>query len=266
MARYHRRRVLFRHIAMLLTIPVLLTSGSYALFSQDLSVEANQTAPLYVSSEYLLVTYTKTFTNVSGRIRYNIGFTVRNNGPVSVTAWQLKFDLPPDWGTFTCATSVVCSNSGDTETIDNGSGNGTIAKNSTRTFTIRFLTDITDYTLQNVYVSGTYIAGFQTITGLSVTRQQGTRTRVGSVYQWPITFTITNTSGFNLSAWQITVPWTTARSVISLPPDVTYVVNGSSLLITSTLPINDGDTYIVDGVFGSTSSNWTIGGTIKGLP
>lgn len=266
MARFHRRRVLLRNIALLSSIPLLLSGSTYALFTQDLSINATQSAPLYVSSEYLLVTYTKTFTNVSGRIRYNIGFTVRNNGPVSVTAWQILFDLPSDYGTFTCATSVICSTAGLTETITNGSGNGTIAKNGTRTFTIRFLTDIPDYTLQNVYVSGTYIAGFQTITGLTVTRVQGTRTKVGSVYQWPITYTITNTSGFNLSAWQISVPWTTARSVIYLPPDVTYAVTGSTLLITSTAPINDGDTYVVSGIFGSTSASWTIGGTIKGTP
>lgn len=266
MARYHRRRVLFRHILMLLTIPVLLMSGSYALFSQDLSINATQAAPLYVSSQYLLVTYTKTLTNVAGVKRYSVAFTVRNNGPVSVTAWQLKFDLPPDFTTFTCTTSVVCSNVGVAETINNGTGNGTIARNATRSFTITFRTALTDYTLQNVYISGTYISGFQTITGLTVTRLQGTRTRVGSVYQWPITYTITNASGYELSAWRITVPWTTARSVISLPPDVNYVVNGSSLLITSTAPIADDEVYIVSGVFGSTSSSWTIGGTIRGMP
>lgn len=267
MSRYRRRHGLLRHIVTLLVIPVLLTSATtYALFSTNLTINGDTADPVYVATQYLKMTYTKTITQVSGKWNYSIPITIRNNGPTSVTAWQLIIDLPADFTNRTCPTSVVCSMSGQTLTINNGSGNGTIAKNSTRSFTISFRTLDRYYTLQNIYVSGTNIAGYQTITGLTVARAQGARTRVGGVYQWPITYTITNSSGFDLSSWQITVPWTTARSVVSLDPGVTYVVSGSSLLITSTQPIVDGEVYVLSGVFGSTSTTWTIGGTIKGMP
>lgn len=239
---------------------------SYALFSQDLSVNATPSIPLYVSSQYLLFTYTKTVTTVGSLKNYSIPITVRNNGPTSVTAWQIKFDLPSDFTNRTCPGTVTCTMASTTLTIVNGSGNGTIASGATRTFTISFRTATADYTLQNVYVSGTYIAGFQTISGLTVSVSQGTRTRVGSVYQWPVTFTVTNSSAFTLSAWQITVPWTTARSVVSMPAGVSYTTNSTQLLITSTQPIDPGDTYIFTPTLGSTSQNWTVTATIKGTP
>ena len=264
--RFRKQNVVLRYVALLLTIPVLLTTISYALFSQNLSINATPSAPLYVSSQYLLFTYTKTITTVGSLKNYSIPVTVRNNGPTSVTAWQIKVDLPADFTNRTCPGTVSCSMSGNTLTIANGGGNGTIAKNATRTFTFSFRTAITDYTLQNVYVSGTYIAGFQTITGLTVGVAQGARSGTSPNFRWNVTFTVTNTSGFTLSAWQITVPWTTARSVVSMPAGVTYLVNGSSLLITSTQPITNGSTYVFTPTLGSTSQNWTVRATIKGTP
>lgn len=266
MSRYNRRRGLLRHLALLLSIPLFVSGSSYALLSQNLSIDTQSSEPVYVSTQYLLMTYTKTLTNVSGLKRYSMPITVRNNGPVSVTSWQIVVDLPPDVTARTCPTSVVCSQTGQTLTINNGSGNGTIAKNATRSFTITFRTADPYYTLQNVYISGTYIAGFQTITGLTVSRVQGARTKVGSVYRWPFTFTVTNNSGFNLSAWQITVPWTTARSVISMPAGVTYVINGSSLLITSTAPLANNTTYVFTATLGSTTTTWNLSATVKGQP
>ena len=267
MSRYRRRRGLLRHIVTLLVIPVLLTSATtYALFSTNLTINGDTADPVYVATQSLKMTYTKTITQVSGRWNYSVPITIRNNGPTAITSWQLKIDLPADFTNRTCPTSVTCSMSGQTLTIVNGTGNGSIAAGATRSFTISFRSLDRYYTLQNIYLSGTNVTGYQTITGLTVARAQGTRTRVGSVYRWPITFTITNSSGFDLSSWQITVPWTTARSVISLDPGVTYVVSGSSLLITSTQPILDGEVYVLNGVFGSTATNWTIGGTIKGMP
>jgi hypothetical protein len=251
---------------LLFSIPLALSGVSYALFSQNLNVNGTVTDPVYVATQYLFLTYTKTITTVSGLKNYSVPMTVKNNGPTSVTAWQIKVDLPADTTIYTCPTSVTCTKTGQTLIINNGSGNGTIAKNATRSFTMSFRTAITDYTLQNVYISGTYIAGFQTITGLTVGVVQGTRTKVGSVFRWPVTFTVTNSSGFNLSAWQITVPWTTARSVISMPAGVTYTTNATQLLITSTVPINTGTNYVFTATLGSTGSNWTVTATVKGKP
>jgi len=264
--RYHRKRVFLRHILLLISIPLILTSGSYALFTQNLSIDATQGAPLYVSSQYLLLTYTKTLTVVGGVQRYSIGFTIKNNGPVGVTAWRIKFDLPSDFTNFACASSSTCSRVGLTETIVNGGKNGTIAVGGTRSLTISFRTALTDYTLQNVYISGTYAAGYQTITGLTVGVAQGTRTFINPYYRWPVTFTVTNNSGFTLSAWQITVPWTTARTVISMPSGVTYTTNATQLLINSTVPITNGSTYVFTPTLGSTGSTWTVTATIKGQP
>lgn len=266
MSRRRAKRALFSHLVFLLSVPLLLSGTAYALMSQNLTIDATTSSPVYVATEYLFLTYTKTITNVSGLKNYSIPMTIRNNGPISVTAWQIVVDLPADTTTYTCPTSVSCTRSGQTLTIKNGGANGTINRNATRSFTISFRTTDPYYTLQNVYVSGAYASGYQTVTGLTVARTQGARSRVNNRYQWPITFTITNSSGFTLSAWQVTVPWTTARSVVSLPPDVTYVVNGSSLLITSTQPIANNEVYVVSGVFSSTASSWTIGATIRGMP
>ena len=264
--RFRKQNVILRYVTLLLTIPILLTTISYALFSQNLSIDATPSAPLYVSSQYLLFTYTKTVTTVGSLKNYSIPVTVRNNGPTSVTAWQIKVDLPADFTNRTCPGTVTCTMAGNTLTIANGGGNGTIAKNATRTFTFSFRTAITDYTLQNVYVSGTYIAGFQTITGLTVGVVQGARSGVSPNFRWNVTFTVTNNSGFTLSAWQITVPWSTARSVVRMPGGVNYTTSGTRLLMTSTQPIVNGDTYIFTPTFGSTSGNWTVSATIKGTP
>ncbi len=266
MSRTRRHTVLLRHMVTLFSVPLALSGATYALFSQNLAISGTVNDPVYVATQYLFLTYTKTITTVGGLKNYSVPMTIKNNGPTSVTAWQIKVDLPADTTIYTCPTSVTCTKAGRTLTIVNGSGNGTIAKGATRSFTMSFRTTITDYTLQNVYVSGTYISGFQTITGLTVGVAQGTRTKVGSVFRWPVTFTVTNNSGFTLSAWQITVPWSTARSVISMPAGVTYTTNATQLLITSTQPINTSTNYVFTATLGSTSGNWTVTATVKGRP
>lgn len=265
-SRHSRHHGLLSHAVFLLSIPLLLSGTTYALLSQNLSLNATTTDPVYVATQYLFMSYTKTVTTVSTLKNYSVPITIRNNGPIGVTAWQIKVDLPADTTIYTCPTSVTCTKTGQTLTIVNGASNGSIAKNATRSFTITFRTADPYYTLQNVYVSGTYAAGYQTITGLTVARVQGTRTFVSPYYRWPVTLTVTNTSGYTLSSWQITITWSSARTVISMPAGVTYTTNATQLLITSTQPIANGETYVFTPVLGSTSSSWTVAASIKGMP
>ncbi len=100
---------------MLISIPFVLSSTGYALFSQQLSVTGTATKPAYASSENLSVSYVKTITSSNGSWNYQISVTIKNNGTNGVTAWQSQFSLPSDFSALSC-TNSLCSQSGTTNT------------------------------------------------------------------------------------------------------------------------------------------------------
>jgi hypothetical protein len=166
-------------------------STGYALFSQQLSINAATSSVAYVSTQYTTVAYTKTMTG-TGPYSYSFSpMTIKNNGVTSITAWQVTFNLPPGMTGLSCPGTVVCTQNATTVTIKNGAGNGTIATGGTTSFSFSFSSTTVNYTLQNVMISATFATTYETITGLTVVATTGKKT--GGKY--PLTVTISNNSG-----------------------------------------------------------------------
>lgn len=259
-------RLLVRQLGLLLAIPLIAMTSSYALFSQQLSVNATSSSVAYVSNQYTTVTYTKATTG-AGPYTYTFNPTViKNNGVTSITAWQVTFNLPPGMTALTCPATVVCTQNATTVTITNGAANGTIASGGTTSFSFSFSSTAANYTLQNVNISATFSAAFQTVSGLTVTTSEGTRTKSGKNYYWPVTITVNNNSGQSMSAWQVIVPWNSTKDFVSsMPSGVTYTTNTTQLIITSTAALANGASYQFIPTIGSTNSAWTsAGSTVMG--
>ncbi|MFZ1258550.1 MAG: cellulose binding domain-containing protein [Candidatus Saccharimonas sp.] len=259
--------------ALLLGIPLLVSGTGYALFSQNLSLSGASKKPAYSATQYTLMTYTKTVTQQGSVWLYSMPMTVKNNGATRLTAWQVKFDVPADTAQLTCPTSVTCSRAGNTVTINNGAANGTLNASASTTFTISFTTAVNLYTLQNVLVSGTYSTAWQSITGLTVSATQGTRTKSGNRYTWRVTITVTNSTGQPISTWQVRVPWATGMTYAPTTPPagISYAVVGATLQITRTTPLANGASYTLTTTpaFSVTSTNinyTTAGTTVVGKP
>lgn len=252
---------------MLLALPLAISSTGYALFSQQLTINAQTGKPAYNSSQYMYATYTKTETAQGSNTLYNFNpITITNKGVTGVTAWQLEFDVPSDASQITCPTSVTCSRSVNTETIVNGTGNGTIAAGGNTTFTFSFVSATARYTLQNIYISGTYSTAYQTISGLTIGNVKGTTSKKGSTTTYPYTFTVTNSTGQNLSAWQAVCTWTALpTSTITVDTTVNYVTSSANITFSSKTALNTGSNIAFNGSFATTTSGWTISScTVQG--
>ena len=259
MPRTNRNPSLIRQLLLLLVLPLTLSSTGYALFSQQLSLNTSTAKPLYSSSQYMYVAYTKAETPSGSNTNYSLGVTITNKGVTSVTAWQLKFSVPSDVTSVTCASSVTCTRSGTTVTVVNTASNGTLAAGaSTATFAISFTSATAKYTLQDIYISGTYLASYQTITGLTVGFIKGTSSKKGQTYTYPYTFTITNSSGQNLSAWQAVCSWSSNPTTSTISNTVNYVTSAASITFTSISGLTDGSNIVFNGSFVINSSSWNI--------
>lgn len=256
-----------RHIAALLLIPALLISTGYAAFSQQLAVNTDTTIPGYTSSQNMIMTYNTVEGSQGQSIVYNITMTVKNNGSVAVESWQVLFDMPSDFSQFNCASSIVCSNSGNRATINNGTGNGTLSAGAQTSFTLSFRAGASGYILQNIAVSGVTAIVYQNIPGLTVGTSVGTRTKSGKWYYWPYTFTVTNNSGSSISRWRITAPWnSSSNAVSSMAGTVSYVAGATELTIVRVANLNNGTNFVFTGTLGSTNQNWSLTGmTIQGV-
>jgi hypothetical protein len=138
--------------------------------------------------------------------------------------------------------------------------NGTINPGGSVTVSLSFRTSLTQYTLQDVNISGTYAPVYQTMSGLTVSRSVGARTKSGSWYRWPYTFTITNNTGQTLQGWRITAtPWnTTTNRVNSITATVNYVSGASSLTMTRSGTFTTGTNYVFTANLESTDINWAL--------
>jgi hypothetical protein len=248
---------------MLLAIPLVLTGTGYALFSQQLSVNTTTTNPAYTTSNNLQFSYTKTLSTQGQKTVFTIVGTVKNLGTTNTASWQVMFDMPADFGNFTCDSAAVCSTSGATATIKNGTGNGTIPTGGTVSFTISFSSSSTNYTLQNLSVAGTVPAVYQTISGLTLSVTHGNSTKAQGTYSWPYTFTVTNNSGSPLQAWRITAPWntTTTNTVTSMSSTVNYLTNATQITILSTTGLANGSSIVFNATFTSKASTWALTGS-----
>lgn len=267
MSRYSRKRTLFRHIVMLLAIPLALTSSGYALFSQQLSIDSNATKPAYSSSNNVILTYTKVLGSQGGRTTYDFTVTVKNIGTVATQSWQAGFDIPSDFVQFSCDGTVSCSTNADRVSVSSGAGNGAISPGGSIDFNFSFASYSPDWTLQNVTIAGTLPLVYQTIPGLTVSATPGTRTKNKNWFYWPYSFVVTNNSGSTISAWRIQANWSTSTNqVSSMDASVNYVEDPTQLTILSTSGMADSTTFPFSGVLGSTDGTWVLSGvTIQGV-
>ncbi len=266
--RRSRRHTALRQILLIIAIPLTLSGTGYALFTQQLSLNTTTSKPAYSNSNNINMSYSTTYGSQGQKTVHNQTIVIHNNNATATTqAWQLQFDAPADFSQLNCAGTVVCSSSGSTITVNNGTGNGTIAAGGgTVTFTLSFLSSSTTYQLQNIVVAGTLTAVYVTMPGLTVTPTAGTRTKQGKWYYWPYSFTVTNNSGNAISAWRIQAPWNSgSNAVSSMDSTVNYVAAATQLTILSTTGMANSSTFQFNSVLGSTSNSWSLTGyTIQG--
>ncbi len=250
---------MLRQMAILLSIPLTISGVGYALFTQNLSVNTTAIKPAYTSSQGLRVTYTSTVTASGQTWTHTLNpITITNYGSVGVSAWQFVFTLPSGYSNLAC-TSGTCTANGNVITMVNTT-NGTINPGGSVTVSLSFRTTLTRYTLQDVNISGTYVPVYQTMSGLTVSRTVGTRTKSGQWYRWPYTFTIVNNTGQTLNGWRITAtPWnTTTTRVFSVTATVNYVSGASSLVMTRAGTFTSGTNYVFVANLESTDINWAL--------
>lgn len=221
MAQYRRHHVLLRHVALLLIFPLGVASVAYAIFSQDLSLDAAGSSVAYVSNQSLMMTYTKTQTG-SAPYTYTTAMTLKNNATKNTTVWQIDLTVPTDISAVTCPATVFCTLAGTKLTILSNT-NGAITRNGgTLAVSFSFQTATNAYTFQSVDTYANYAASYATIAGLTVNTSVGARTGVSGAYTWPVTFTITNNSLRPLIAWRVVMrPWASTYVVSGLPTGVT---------------------------------------------
>lgn len=262
----HYNPGLVKQLVLLLALPLTLCGTGYALFSQQLSINTSTTKPLYSASQYIYATYTKTETPSGSNTNYSLSAIITNKGVTSVTAWQVKFDVPSNVATVTCSAAVTCTKSGVTVTVVNGAGNGTVAAGaSTAAFTISFTSATAKYTLQNVYTSATLSTAYQNVAGLTVSSVKGTSTKAGRTWTHPYTFTVTNSSGQNLSGWQALCTWTSLATTSTISTNVNYVTSTARITFTSKTALNTGNNIVFTGRFTKNSSTWVVSScTVQG--
>lgn len=262
-------RQYIRHLALLLVIPLVLTSTGYALFSQQLSINTTTSNPNYTISNSMVFTYTSTISTQGQSYVHDFTGTIENQGTADVDLWQVLFDMPADFSSFSCQNTVVCSNVSNRAEIDNGASNGTITPGNSVTFTFTFKTGLASYTLQNVSVAGTVQATYQQISGLTVGYTRGAYTKIAGKYYWPYTFTVTNNTGSSISAWRIRAPWNTATDnyITYIDSTVNYVAGATELTFLSTSGMADSTTFQFNTTLGAKVATWAYGGeVIEGLP
>ncbi len=254
-----------KRIMMLVSIPLVLTSTGYALFSQQLSVAGNANKPAYTSANYLFLSYDKTVTQIGQNWLYTIDVTVKNtSGTRTISAWQSSFSLPNGYTNLSCS-SANCSTASNTLTATDTGGNGTITPNNTTTFTYSFQSSQSNYVFSSLSISGTVVPIYQTVAGLSATDTVGNQSKNKNVYTWPYTITVTNNSGEDLAGWRLLIPWTSSNSVDSIPTSVNYVETATELQIMSKQPISNGTSFQFTANLSSTDRNWVMTGyTVEG--
>ncbi|MBP6037797.1 MAG: hypothetical protein KA604_00470 [Candidatus Saccharimonas sp.] len=258
---------LIKRVTLLLVAPVVLAGGSYAIFTQDLSIGANTSSVGYVSNNYTMFTYTKTATFAAGVYTYKINpFVIKNNGVTAITAWQVQFDVPSDTTVITCPTSVTC-NLNNTTKVVTITRTVTIAAGATSTInntanSIRFTTATPNYVLQDVAVSATYSTAYTAIAGLTVVATAGAKS--GGMF--PLTVTISNNSGQSISGWQVKIPTTKSCTSAGHPAGVTYTCTTTFLTYTgAAIQIANGANYNFTASITTTMTSWnTSGATVTG--
>ncbi len=108
----HRRRkyrVVIRQLVSLVIVPLVCMGTAYALFSQQLSVDATGPSVSYTASNSMFMTYSSSSSGV-GPYTYTINpLTLYNNHINDTAEWTVTFVVPVDVSSVTCGTAVSCS-------------------------------------------------------------------------------------------------------------------------------------------------------------
>jgi hypothetical protein len=241
----------------IISIPFVLSSTGYALFSQQLSVAGDASKPAYSSSQDLSVSYTKAISPQESNWTYSITVNITNNGSTGVTAWLSDFSLPSDYSSVSC-TDSSCSQSGNINTAQNSATNATIAPGGTVSYGFTFTTAEPNYRFTSIAVSGTPEITYGTVEGLTVTATAGTTTQSGGIYTTPYSITVSNNSGQEVTGWRILIPWSATNSVSSMEQSVDYTQSASELRIFSTQSLQDNSSHEFNASLSSTDSNWVL--------
>ena len=267
MLRRRRSTSALSRLGLLLIVPVAVSGGAYAVFSQKLTMSGTGKDVTYVSSQNMVATYTKTITGQGASSLYNLATTIKNNGALGVEGWQFKFDVPADTAQLNCPTTVTCSRAGNTVTVVSGAGNGAIAAGGSTNFTFSFVTTNARYTLQNLYISGVYSSVMQDISGLTATIVRGNSFKQKNLWGWRPVITVTNNSNYTLSGWQVVVtPWISVYSVASaMPVGVSFTATSAGLTFTGTVELAKGASYQLNTTLMTDNNNsWTPAVTVQG--
>lgn len=259
MSHYKRHRGLFRHSLALILLPVFLMGVAYALLSQNLSIHGAASDVGYIASQSLLATYGKTETFSGGSYTYSITMTVKNNGSASVSNWSLGFAVPTDTTSLSCPASVSCSLSGQTATITDIVPATVLVAGSSKIFTFNFTSATPQYTLQSVTIQGTPVITLQPISGLTVQKVAGTRIKQGKNYTYPYTFTVTNTSGNTVTAWQVVANYSRLPTATTVDTTVGYTTSAAAVTFTSLTSLANGSSITFNASFKTKLATWTVG-------
>ena len=254
-----------RQIIILMAIPILLSGVGYAIFSQDLSINAKTSNVAYSSSQNLIMTYVDTVTSHGNRWRHNLEITLKNNGSTSTSSWSVTFHVPDDASQLSCQNTVACSKDGDEVTVSSTTDSGVINAGSELVFTLSFRSGLEKYTLQQIHISGVIEVTYETIDGLTVVVTQGNRTKPNRWYEWPVTIRVVNQSGSAVSGWRVSMNWNSGTDQVnSMPSNLTYITNASQLVITGANSIASSSNYEFTTILRSTDANWTANATVQG--
>ncbi len=258
MTRHRWHDTLPRNIMMLMIFPICMVAVTYALFSQNLSINGATSSVAYVSNQSLMMTYAKTQTGTSP-YTYTIGMTLKNGSTTNTTVWQVDFTVPPDTSTITCPATVTCTLNGTTLTILSNT-NGAIAKNGgSIVVSFSFKTATTAYTLQDVATYANYNITYATKVGLTVNVSVGARTGSSGAYTWPVTVTITNDFSQPLGGWRVAIkPWESTYVKSGLPAGVT-ASGTTTLTLTGANELATGAVYQFTWLANTkTTATWSI--------
>lgn len=262
MTRERRHYPVFRNIMMIMVFPVIAVAVTFALFSQNLSINATTTSPVYVSNQSLMMTYTKTQSGTTP-YTYAIAMTLKNNSTKATTVWQVDFTVPSDTSTISCPATVTCTLTGTKLTVLSNT-NGAIAINGTLAVSFSFKTATTAYT-PGVTTYANYTTSYATLTGLTVNSAIGSRSGAYGAYTWPVTTTITNNYGQPIGGWQVSMTsWKSTYTLSGLPSGVTNS-GTTTLVLTGANELAAGASYqFTWSANTKTTATWAPTTTIKG--
>lgn len=259
-----RHQTNIKHSVTLLVFPLLIIGIGYAVYSQSLTINGTSRKPAYTATPNISTNYTYNKTQSGGLTTYNVTANVKNISTLSITRWQVKFNLPSDFSVFSCGSSVTCNSSGQTITVDSGTGNSSIAASASVTFTFSFQTANANYQLQNLYVLGSG-GTFQAISGLTVsaTRTAGGGLSSSNTYS----FTVTNGTGSNVRMWRIIGgPWASNYNVTSMDSRVHYMDAPNELVIIDTDSLASGTNFVFSATM-TTAALWSLSSVaVTGIP